>query len=691
MAAVRIQATLGYCAAYLGAMLVGQLVVLESTALALYWPAAGIAALWLLHGSTRRQVALDGALLFAVTTGFFAISGVGPVAALLFGAASLAQGLAVRAVSAMLEKGRFVGRLTSGITTTSHLVVLIAASVLAPVVGATLGTAASWAATGSWSWLTPFGWVVRDACGILVVTAVARTSVAAHRSRLRDRGASVLTDEPRRTAAIELTTAVALSLAAAALVFTVPQGLPIGYVMIAASIWLGLRFTPVVAALHSLGFGSLVLGYTYYGWGAVGAVTDLAVRGIVVQLFVMVTAVVALTLSTTVTEKNQLNARLRRSESRARARAELLDAVTEAMADGLCVSDSWGEVVLANSAAAELGGGDADGNHVHTPDAAPFHWPDGTLVPFDELPHSRALRGERVPSADVVRVHAETGQETVLSVSAVPLHQEAPVGPLAVVLLHDVTRERAERRVLENFAGVAAHDLKGPLTAVLSWAELADDQLAEMGDDRAVASVRDSMTRIRESSLRMNQLITDLLNYTLADNAELRLEPLSLDDLVASVVRDLGLRGESPVVEFDSLGSVTADPLMARQLFTNLIANAVKFVAPGVVPHVQVQVAPRDGMCEIRITDNGVGIPRKDRGHVFDTFFRSSAASAFPGTGLGLAICRRATDRHGGRISATAGPGEVGTTMIFTLPIDDSRSEQDAPSHSLPSPEAVVG
>ncbi len=422
------------------------------------------------------------------------------------------------------------------------------------------------------------------------------------------------------------------------------------------------------------------------------------------QLLVVVTTVVALTLSTTVTEKSQLNARLRRSESRARARAELLDAVTEAMADGLCVSDSWGQVLLANSAAAELGGGDADGNHVHAPDAAPFYWPDGTLVAFDDLPHARALRGERVPSADVVRTHAETGHETVLSVSAVPLHQEAPVGPLAVVLLHDVTRERAERRVLENFAGVAAHDLKGPLTAVLSWAELADDQLAELGEGRAVASVRDSMTRIRESSLRMNQLITDLLNYTLTDNAELHLEPLSLDDLVISIVRDLGLQGETPVVEFASLGSVRADPLMTRQLFTNLIANAVKFVAPGVVPRVQIEVAPSDGMCEIRVTDNGVGIPRKDRGHVFDTFFRSPAAGEYPGTGLGLAICRRATDRHGGRISATTGPGGQGTTMIFTLPRDDSGSEQsaltssapmaegqDALSHPLASADAVVG
>lgn len=684
MASVRMRASLGYMGVYLLAVVLGRMAVLENTGLALFWPAAGVGALWILSGTTRRQVALDAVLLFTSTTAFFLVTGMGPLAASLFGAANLAQGLVVRGLSALLKGLAYDADLRPGIRTSRDLIELIACSVLAATVGSPIGTAASWANTGAWTWLTVLGWVVRNACGIVVVAAALLTFAGTRREREDDRRIGLLTVEPRRGAVGELVVAVGATVATVVLVFSIPHDLPIAYLMIATSAWIGFRFAPVVGALHSLAFGTLALLGTLAGWGAFGAVDDLALRALVVQLFVAVTSAIVLMLSLAVTEKSVLNVRLRASEARATARAELLDAVTEAMTDGLCVSDTWGHVVLANSAAADLAGHDEHGHHAHDPSDQGFQWPDGTEIAPDDLPHARALRGETVPTTDVVRFDPATGRETILSVSAVPLHHGEPTephedqdgtesGPLAVVLLHDVTRERAEKRVLENFAGVVAHDLKGPLTGVLSWAEVAHEQLEDTGDVDLVP-VRSSVARIHDTAGRMNQLITDLLDYTLAGSAELQAGSIPLDELVTSIVRDLGLRGQTPVVEHTPLGRVLADALLTRQLFTNLIANAVKYVAPGVQPRILIEAATVDGMREIRITDNGVGIPKKDRARVFDSFFRSAATGEYPGTGLGLAICLRAVERHGGRISAKAGPDGQGTTMVFTLPVDDSRT-----------------
>jgi signal transduction histidine kinase len=118
--------------------------------------------------------------------------------------------------------------------------------------------------------------------------------------------------------------------------------------------------------------------------------------------------------------------------------------------------------------------------------------------------------------------------------------------------------------------------------------------------------------------------------------------------------------------------SVWADPGLVRQLFDNLLGNAVKYVAPGVRPRVDVRARTDDGpgdgdWAEIRVTDNGIGIPEDQRELVFETFHRVQR-DGYQGTGLGLAICRRIVERHGGSIHAEPGPDGHGTTMVVRLP-----------------------
>ncbi|MCW2868222.1 MAG: Signal transduction histidine kinase [Marmoricola sp.] len=697
---------LGWVLACLLAIALGRRAVLPDTGLALFWPAAGVGALWVLSSGPARRAAVDAAVLAATVAAYFLLlEPLPPAQAALLGVANAAQALVVR---------RLVGD-RSGLVpvrSTRDLTRLFAACFLAALVGSLPGCLSVWAGGGGVDRAVALDWVVRNTCGTFVVAAAALTCLGEAR---RQRGAGSTGAEPgtrhpgllgllapgrRRTVVVELALTLGTTVLAGLVMFGATRGTPLGFLLIGVAAWVGFRFSPAVGAIYSTVFGALVILLTLFGQGPFGALESVAARATVVQAFVTMTTALVLMLALGVAEKNALADRLAAAEARARTRADLLDAVTEAMTDGLCVTDSWGHVVLANSAAAELAGGDEDGNHVHDRDDAGFLHPDGTRIAPDDLPHARALRGERVTTTDVVRVDPATGAESVLQTTAVPLHHRGSGldaaatsdqdGPLAVVLLHDVTHERAEKRMLENFAGVVAHDLKGPLTGVLSWAELAREQVTALGPGDAVHEVQGSLERIQSSAARMSALITDLLDYTVAGSAELQVHSIDLDEVVASVVADLEVSGPPPVVQHEPLGHVLADPLLVRQLFANLLGNAVKYVEEGVLPQLLVESGVHGDRLEVRVTDNGIGIPAADRGRVFDSFFRSSTSGDYPGTGLGLAICARAVERHGGRISARPGPDGQGTTMILTLPHDPDPHPEPAPDPAAAEPAAPV-
>lgn len=131
---------------------------------------------------------------------------------------------------------------------------------------------------------------------------------------------------------------------------------------------------------------------------------------------------------------------------------------------------------------------------------------------------------------------------------------------------------------------------------------------------------------------------------------------------------ELRVRYQCPdaVLEKGELGEVRMDPTLARQLFGNLLGNAVKYVGEGVVPRVRARVARDSAGVRIDVTDNGPGIPQEHRERVFEPFHR--VRPDVPGTGLGLAICAEAVHRHGGTIRVADGPEGTGTTFSVHLP-----------------------
>ena len=678
MVSVRSRAAVAYLAVYVVGLVVGLSSLQQGSGLAYFWPATGIAALWMLRGRNRAQVVLDAGLLLAATTVADVLAGISLVPAVLFGLANLVVGLSVRQVSALSESRLFWGSLPRRVSAKKDLWGVGTASLVGAVASAPFGLAAAHLVSDGLQLHTVGVWLVRTTCSTFVVTAsVLALLTAVLRAHARRGWAAKLTSEPRRHWVLELVAAVLLSLGATAFLFGSTEQLPIAFVLIVMTTWIGYRFSPAVCGAYAMVFSTLAVLCTQVGRGPFAGIEDLATRAIVVQIYALVTTVLVLVLSLGVAERSALIARVVESEAKANSRAELLDAVMSVMTDGLVVVEDTGGVMMRNPAAERLMGPrrtpGADG-----PTDYGLYRTDGSTIDRTELPHSRALAGEVVGAEDVLRIDPDTGQQAILSVGALPLRRRAEDGgPLAVVVIHDVTQERTHRRELQAFAGTVAHDLKAPLTGVGSWAEILGDQLDALDVD--VTGPRSSLRRIEQSAHRMDQLISDLLAYSQAQSAALTPASLSLTGMVEAVARELreAHRELPPLIEHGPLGQVMADRTLVGQLLANVIGNAVKYVAPGTRPHVMIRSGLIGDKLQVRVADNGIGIPRTERGRIFDSFYRASSSGDYPGTGLGLAICARAVDRHGGRISAREGLDGGGTTIVFTLQADLDWDSED--------------
>jgi PAS domain S-box-containing protein len=260
-------------------------------------------------------------------------------------------------------------------------------------------------------------------------------------------------------------------------------------------------------------------------------------------------------------------------------------------------------------------------------------------------------------------------------VHVVPLTGEGPViGAFAVA--RDVTALREAQRGLEGrarelersnaelaeFAYVASHDLSEPLRTIAQYLQL----LRRRHGDSLSPEADEFVGRAVDGAGRMRVLIEDLLAYSRTGRSQRPPEPVDIDAIVATIAS--ATTGDPlPVIEWDELPTVMGEPSQLTQLLQNLIANAVKFVAPGTVPHVRVS-AERDGPnWRFAVDDNGIGIEPQDAERVFGMFQRLNTQDTFPGTGIGLAIARKVVESHDGAIHAVPRP-EGGTRMTFTLP-----------------------
>lgn len=241
--------------------------------------------------------------------------------------------------------------------------------------------------------------------------------------------------------------------------------------------------------------------------------------------------------------------------------------------------------------------------------------------------------------------------------------------------LRDITdRKAAEAELrqlnddLSQFAGVVAHDLKNPLTAIAGFADLLDrNTRGSRTDDRAEQWIE----RIQTAAQRGHVLITDLLAFTRVGQTDLVMERVDLAGLLAEVVEEQRVHGhEQAVIDVGPLPVLDGDPGLLGQLFSNLVGNALKYAGAGSPATVRIDVAPESapGRVVIRVADDGPGVPERDHSRIFDMFQRGSDVGSVSGTGIGLAISRRVVERHHGRIWVEV--NELGgSTFCVELPL----------------------
>lgn len=223
-------------------------------------------------------------------------------------------------------------------------------------------------------------------------------------------------------------------------------------------------------------------------------------------------------------------------------------------------------------------------------------------------------------------------------------------------------------RELEAFSYSVSHDLRAPLRHVAGFADLLEKHSRESLDEKSVRY----LATIRASAQRMGLLIDDLLSFSRIGRTELRAAAVDLGSLVSDVLQDFQSEIETRrvAVRVETLPVVRGDAALLRQVFLNLVSNALKYSSKQAQPALQIGTAPAtNGQAVVRVTDNGAGFDVKYSDKLFGVFQRLHTTEEFEGTGIGLANVRRIVTRHGGRVWAEGAVGK-GATFYVSLPVE---------------------
>jgi len=299
------------------------------------------------------------------------------------------------------------------------------------------------------------------------------------------------------------------------------------------------------------------------------------------------------------------------------------------------------------------------------------------------------LRAKVAVFADLFnKNHALQAQEQKLATANQLLEKEIQdriasenkVNLLNARLIENISQLKATNEELERFAYVASHDLQEPLRKII----LFGDQLMLKCKDNLGEQGTVYLDKIMRASGRMQLLIRNILNVSGIGAESGSMVPVDLNVLIAGVINDLeiSVQQKEANIETETLPVIYGIPERLRQLFQNLIINALKFSKPGEPPHIRIysdlvkgldvpglkKEYAEEPVCRIYVQDNGIGFEQKYAEGIFTLFKRLNSLDTYEGTGIGLSICRKIAEMHNGTITASGSPG-AGATFVLAVPV----------------------
>lgn len=222
----------------------------------------------------------------------------------------------------------------------------------------------------------------------------------------------------------------------------------------------------------------------------------------------------------------------------------------------------------------------------------------------------------------------------------------------------------AVNKELGQFAYVASHDLQQPLRTVSNYIRLFERKYAELFDDEA----QKYLTSVNNATKRMSLLIKSLLTFSELGNNK-KLNHVDCKTVVNEVIADLEtlIKTSNTHIDVENMPVLNIYKTEMRQLFQNLITNAIKFQKSGAQPKIRIACEEENGKWKFSVHDNGIGIDAGNFEKIFDIFHRLHSAKEYEGSGIGLANCKKIVQLHHGEIWLESTPGQ-GTTFYFSIP-----------------------